>query len=163
MKNYEVNFSGYAGVSEALVTPCNYSGVYCVFVGFPPDPVNLLYIGLSLNNIGDRINGHEKKECWRTMAKRITGKDNKPLYYTTYKNQEEIECEEVEAALIFNFQPPCNDEYRKEFPSRFRSVKVKVSGDVSIFDVPVYGTSTFMVKSGETKEISGIICNCNAG
>ena len=164
MKPYEVNFSGYADVSVASGTQCDYPGVYCVFVGFPPDSVNLLYIGLSLKKIGDRINNHEKKDCWSTMAKRITGEENVSLYYTTYENHIPRECEEVEAALIFNYQPPCNKEYREKFPSHFRSVKVKVSCDVSIFKFPMYNAfATFTVGSGQTKEISGIICDCNAG
>ena len=164
MKHYEVNFSGYADVSVASGTQCNYPGVYCVFLGFPSESVNLLYIGRSSKKIGDRIKNHNKKECWRTMAKRITGKEGMPLHYTTYENRIKKERKEIEAALIFKHQPPCNQDYRKEFPSHFRSVKVKVSCDVSILDVKMHHNyNTFTVESGETREISGKICDCIAG
>ena len=163
MKNYEVNFSGYADVSTASGTECDYPGVYCVFVGFPPDSVYLLYIGISSKKIGDRISNHQKKECWRTMAKRITGEENTSLYYTTYENRRKKERKEIEAALVFNHQPPCNQEYRKEYPSHFSSVKIKVFCDVPILDVEMHRShNVFTVESGKTREISGRICDCIA-
>lgn len=164
MKNYEVDFSGYKDVSIASGNQCDYPGVYCVFVGFPPDSVYLLYIGRSSKKIGDRIRNHNKKECWRIMAKRITGKEDTSLYYTAYENKIKKERKEIEAALIFNHQPPCNQEYRKEYPSHFRSVKIKVFCDVSILDVGMHHNyNIFTVESGKTREISGKICDCIAG
>lgn len=142
-------FEGRFPVSEPIVA--DYHGIYCVLTG-EVRQAKLLYVGIAPNQtIGERIRNHNKKNCWTRMAAHITKAENPQLWFTTCKNHPEDCFEVLEAALIFELQPPCNVEYRKNFS--FRTMNATVCGPVSALDIP-----HLKIESGAEKDPGNLIC-----
>jgi hypothetical protein len=102
------------------------SGVYTVYectFNKGKDTVSIhkkIYIG-EAGNIKERIENHEKKEDWlEHVRKGNTLCYNAAHVDATYR-------ERVEAALIFEHEPPENEEYTDSFP--FDTTTIKTMGN----------------------------------
>lgn len=111
-----LHFRGYWPVPSAGVAP--FSGIYCVYAFTWPNLFSLLYIG-EANDVETRVARHERRRDWGVQAK------SRPLYFSaataaaSYRKQ-------AEAAMIRRHQPPCNIEYRNDFP--FTATHIVTSG-----------------------------------
>lgn len=121
--HYVIDFKGYWPITRAAVA--DHAGLYCIFADISPTRARLLYIG-ETDHIEHRINHHNRKEHWKIEA------DGCPLYFTVYALDKAADREQVEAALINELQPPCNEYYKTGFP--FPETKIKVTGPVYILE-----------------------------
>jgi excinuclease UvrABC nuclease subunit len=122
-KNISLVFSGYWRDSRKDELPKE-SGIYLVYAGTPKpnnivDLRQLLYIGES-SNVHDRIAEHDRYEDWKKSLKK-----GELLYYVVAPASKE-ERTLAEAALIFRYKPPYNEEYVDNYP--FQPVKLTLSG-----------------------------------
>lgn len=122
-KNISLVFSGYWRDSRKDELPKE-SGIYLVYAGTPkPNSIvdlrQLLYIGES-SNVHDRIAEHNRYEDWKKGLK-----EGEFLYYASAPASKE-ERTLAEAALIYRYKPPYNEEYVDNYP--FQPVKLKLSG-----------------------------------
>lgn len=148
---HRVQFQGMCPVSNPSVS--DYPGIYSVLAGLRPGPVKLLYIGETSREIDCRIRDHETKECWKKMADYLmTETEDRTLWFTTYKIHQTDLRKQIEAALIFQLQPPCNIKYRENFP--LESIKLSVSGCVSILNI-----NLFEVETDDNRTSQGPICD----
>lgn len=99
----DVNFTGPHILGSCLMPKS--SGVYAIFNMTQPFEYDLLYIGES-GNFEERVNDyHHKFECWKSHVTQAN------IYYGLYEmpNSTIEQRLIVEANLINQFQPTCND------------------------------------------------------
>lgn len=115
----QINFEGYWRIPTRGVA--NYPGIYCIYASTSSKNY-LLYIG-SAENVGRRVAQLGKRQDWARMAKGY------PLRFSAAEVAEDSIRKRAEAAMIFHFKPPFNDEYIKDFP--FSSTTIDMSGPVA--------------------------------
>ena len=129
-KNFKINIQGYLRDINKSGLP-SHSGVYFVYAATYKQSNNsvsikrLIYIGES-ENVNYRVNNHEKYDEWKKHL--LSGED---LYFSTGQ-VEEYYRERVEAAYIFEHQPPVNKEYKNSFP--FDQTTVVSTGKTSLLN-----------------------------
>ena len=101
-----LEFRGYWPVPSAGVAP--FSGIYCVYAFTWPNRFRLLYIG-EANDVETRVARHERQRNWGLEAR------GKPLYFSAAPVAPPHR-KQAEAAMIRRHQPPCNTQYRNDFP-----------------------------------------------
>lgn len=116
-KTYQLEFEGYR-VEENWDSLPSVSGIYCVYAasrsartGNLTGP-RLLYIG-EAEDIRKRVPQAPKnrRDKW---AKKLTDKE---LLCVSYARDDDlVDRERAEAAMIHWHQPPCNKEYKDSFP-----------------------------------------------
>lgn len=121
-KEINLTFEGYWGTAIPE-EKCNHSGIYVVYggknTGEKTCEINrLIYIGES-ENINTRLSDHERKDDWKKQLK-----EGEILYFSKTKVTGD-DRKQAEAALIYKHQPPCNIEYKDNFP--FDTTRVKSS------------------------------------
>ena len=123
-KSFSLEFAGYYREPNAGSLP-SASGVYCVYACTydPRDQTvslrELMYIGES-GDIRDRVANHDKHDAWK---RRLRAGETLCFSAAAVSSSDRTR---VEAALIFEHQPPVNIEYKSRFP--FASTTVSTSG-----------------------------------
>lgn len=113
MKRIVLEFDGYWLEAGKAGIP-SVSGVYCVYScvynkGKKDLSIKrLLYIGES-KNVHERIANHDRLDDWLSYLE-----EDQTLCYS-YAKISNTDRERAEAALIFEVQPPFNDEHTKDF------------------------------------------------
>jgi hypothetical protein len=94
----------------------------------------LIYIGEAAN-ARERIEQHEKWSEWRKKVPEAS------QICFSFAPATSSDRERAEAALIYHHKPPCNDEYKDEFP--FEETTVESSGECALLsgDMTVHKTS----------------------
>ncbi len=126
-QTYDLEFEGYWRESNWSGLPTE-SGIYCIYAGThnrETGTVSLrcvLYIGES-NNVRLRVpeDPANRRDEW---AKKL--KEGEQLYASCAKISPSGARKRAEAAMIFHHKPPCNTEYKNNFP--FDRTTVKTSG-----------------------------------
>ncbi len=114
-KSYALTFKGYYLESGIGGLPAE-SGIYCVYActyDAAKDTVSLrrlIYIGES-DDVQDRVKNHEKWSVWRRELR-----SGEELCFSCALISGEDDRQRAEAAEIFEHKPPCNTEYKHEFP-----------------------------------------------
>ena len=119
-------FDGYWPVPTPDVA--SFSGIYCVYAW--SEVPRLLYIGES-ENIRDRVANHDRQSDWERAA------DGDALRFSAAAVPA-ADRKLAEAAMIYEHQPPCNEEYRGKFTLPLTCVTAtgKNEGLTSYFLVP---------------------------
>lgn len=129
----------------------NYTGIYCVLADNEAN-AELLYIGIAYSqDIGQRINGHEKKQCWERMAEYVKGEKDSSLWFITCESNSEERGKQLEAALIFRLQPFCNINHRKKY--EFPKISATVQSSVQLLNI-----DRLEVENGDERYPCGPIC-----
>jgi hypothetical protein len=127
-KKISMSFDGYWRETSRNGIPAE-SGVYLVYVcryNMIQDTVTLnklIYIGEAAN-VRERIIKHEKWSEWRQYIP----KGSEICFSFAHINSPDRE--RAEAALIYYYKPPCNDEYIYSFP--FPDTTVESSGQCAL-------------------------------
>lgn len=139
VRKHNLDFKGFYGEHAKASLP-SHSGLYFVYRGTTnkqPDgkstcSINqLLYIGQA-EDVNDRVNGeHEHYDDWCTYLKR-----GEILYYSTCQVDEYL-LDQVEAACIYQTQPPVNTQCKNSY--NHNPVEIRTTGNVKFID------STFTV------------------
>lgn len=132
----------------------DYQGVYFIYAKKPMGVPKLLYIGETGDPIMHRISEHmrdkKKFECWSQEVDCI----NSNLYFASCEVKMDCERKKIEAALIYELQPPCNKNHRKNYD--FESVSITIESNSSHLKIP----SKIEVKKGSPEKQCGKICSC---
>lgn len=134
VRKHNLDFKGFYGEHAKASLP-SHSGLYFVYRGIrnkQPDgkftcSINqLLYIGQA-EDVNDRVNGeHEHYDEWCNYLKK-----GEMLYYSTCQVDVHL-LDELEAACIYQAQPPVNIHCKKSY--NYNPVKIKCSGRVKFID-----------------------------
>ena len=121
-QKYALDFAGYYPVPRFDQLP-EQSGIYCVYAHRSRViiPHRLLYIGES-QNVQVRVSKHE---LWQTWFQALTGNERQ-LSFSAALISPDGARERAEAAMIHHHQPPCNVEYKDNFP--FDRTTVTITG-----------------------------------
>lgn len=138
-KTISLGFDGYWREVNKGGVP-DKSGVYLVYVCKYNESERtvtlnkLIYIGEAAD-ARERIEKHEKWSEWR---EHVPKGSEICLSFAPVSSPDR---ERAEAALVYHHKPPCNDEYKDEFP--FEDTTVKSSGRCTLLseDITVYKTS----------------------
>ena len=109
-----LNFDGYWREPNISIMP-EQSGVYCIYECTHNKKEHtitlrrLLYVGEG-TNVNERIKNHEKWEEWKRHVK----KGN--VVCISFPPVDSVDLKRVEAALIFKYKPPLNNDYKDSFP-----------------------------------------------
>jgi len=125
--NVELTLS-YIGYYINHTSTIEASGVYSVYVGTNnPDGTvrlrRLIYIGES-QNIKARLIEHRSRDEWNDWKSYLHSGEQLVFAYAQVPSHIRAE---VEAALIFRSKPPCNTEYKYNFPFD-ANVKLSIKG-----------------------------------
>lgn len=142
-KEISLTFEGYWG-NSLPESQCNHSGIYVVYggknTGEKSCEINrLIYIGES-ENINTRLSNHERKEDWKKQLK--TGE---VLYFSKTKIAGE-DRKRAEAALIYKHKPPCNVEYKDNFPFENTRIKSSPSNKIAFLTADFTAEKSALVK-----------------
>jgi hypothetical protein len=114
-KSYNLMFEGYWREPNIEWLPTK-SGVYCAYSCIydvsakTVDLKRLLHIGES-DNARSRVSGHNKWSEWRNQLR-----SGEQICFNFAPISGGDDRERAEAAEIFKHKPPCNTEYRANFP-----------------------------------------------
>jgi len=123
-QSFNINLKGYWLESHIASIPFE-GGIYCVYVcRFNEKTRNvilnkLLYIG-EADDLNQRIKNHEKWQEWR---KALSLGEELCFSFAHFDSPNRTR---VEAALIFKYKPPVNDDYKDSFP--FDKTTILLSG-----------------------------------
>ena len=126
-QTYSLDFNGYWRESDWSSLPA-VSGIYCIYAGTPNDEEDtvslrcVLYIGES-SNVRSRVpeDPAQRRNKWASKLR-----EGEELYASCAKISPSNARERAEAAMIFHHKPPCNVEYKNNFP--FDRTTVNTSG-----------------------------------
>lgn len=131
---HDLEFDGFTREETKNTLP-DYSGLYFVYRGtrkkgadgkYSCSLQDLLYIGQA-ENINERVNGtHEHYEDWCSYLKK-----DEMLYYSVCPVESDL-LDKVEAACIYQAQPPVNTQCKESY--NYDPVRIKSSGRISLFD-----------------------------
>lgn len=139
-KSFNLEFEGYFLEHEINELDSG-SGIYCVYACIYDNQINeyliddLLYIGKA-KNIRSRVSNHKQKNDW--IRELVEGEE---LCFNFALIQSSADRKRVEAAMIYQHKPVCNDHYVNSFP--FDSTSIQTKGDGSMLD------SSFTVKRSD--------------
>lgn len=146
-KSYDLEFDGYWRERKASGVPAK-SGIYGVYAathnqGNDTVTLNrLLYIGES-ENVRDRVTNHEKWEKWRLQLR--AGEE---LCFNMAPIGPAADRERAEAAMIYEYKPPCNEEYVHSFPFDQTTITTRGRNALMRERFTVYPTQRIAVRHG---------------
>jgi hypothetical protein len=113
MKEISLNFEKYYKYGQIPYDRFAKSGIYCICVGKTKDNKKcslskLLYIGES-ENVSARLSNHERLEDWKKYL------DGDNILIVSIALVSKIDRERAEAACIFYYKPPCNEQCTTSF------------------------------------------------
>ena len=115
--NLILTFDGYWSIDNA--SSVRFPGIYCIYAVPSAAAARLLYIG-EAHNIGDRISSHEQRLDWLATAR------YSPVWFNACRITVEEGRREAEAAMIYHHKPPCNTEFKAQFP--YRPITLRTAG-----------------------------------
>jgi hypothetical protein len=123
-KTIELNFDGYYEEEELPLNKHKCSGIYVVYAGEEagggPELYRLLYIGESENIAKRPSKDHEKYEDWKNQLM-----EDEILYFS-FAEVDSNYREQAEAALIYHYEPICNEQGIESF--NYEKTKIITSG-----------------------------------
>lgn len=124
VKSFTLQFKGY-WLEPDINGLASSSGIYCVYACKYDDQNDkvsirdLLYIG-EAKNVQSRVAKHEQKNDWKRELNR-----GEELCFSFALIQPIADRERVEAAMIYQHTPVCNDHYVNWFPFDQTSIQTK--------------------------------------
>lgn len=119
---YRLDFQGYWRINKTGVAV--YPGIYCVYDSSSGFPTDIIYIGSTSRTIDVRMSEHADDDdkiyhwVWKT--------EGRPLYFSAAKVEPGSEIERLEAAMVYQHKPSCNDKIKDRFS--YSTTEVITSG-----------------------------------
>lgn len=108
---YKLNFQGYWRINKTDVA--EYPGIYCVYDSSYGNLTDILYIGGTSRTINARMSEHADDDDG--ILEWVWKAEGRPLYFSAAKFESNSDIERLEAAMIYQHKPSCNDQLKHHF------------------------------------------------